>query len=84
MEGKSETQFSPDTSSKFSFSFALKLEGSNYPSSVAALPTSSSSTALLGYVHPAHSSEFSFSFELEGGTDASTVATTPPYSAFLL
>ena len=53
MEGKSETQFSPDTSSPFSFSFALKLEEGMNTSSVAAVPHSYGSTTLLGYVHPA-------------------------------
>ena len=38
MEEKSETQLSPDPSSKYSLSFAFKFEGGTYPSSAAVVP----------------------------------------------
>ena len=84
MEGRFETQLSPDPSSIFSFSSVLKLEVGTANSSVAALHPFSGSTTLLGSIHHPPSSEFSLSFELEVGTDASTVATVPPSSEFLL
>ena len=52
MESKSETRFSPDPSSTFSFSFALKLEVGTDPSSVDVVPPSYVSTSLLWSVHP--------------------------------
>ena len=84
MEGKSETHFSPDLSSTFSFSFAFEFEGGTAPSGVAEVPSSSGSTALLGSSHPAPSYVFSFSFELEGDTDAYHFAAVPTSSAFFL
>ena len=58
MEGESETQFSSDPSSTFSFLFAFEFEGETDPYSVAAVPISSVSTALLRYAHPTPSSVF--------------------------